>query len=143
MRCHGRERETARLSPPRWQRKSVGLVAGEGADASQPLLDPLTYVQRALAPTSDLIPADAASTSEAVTVIFLKKPRPIAEVPSHVVMPRNSSTTPAREELMKMLVVETIKIVIKTKKINSNTETIITDQHHNIWPFLKLQEADN
>lgn len=55
------------LLDSRWQRKSVGLVAGEGADASQPLLDPLTYVQRALAPTSDLIPSGAASTSEAVT----------------------------------------------------------------------------
>lgn len=49
-----------------WQRKSVGLVAGEGADESQPLLDPLTYVQRALAPTSDLVPSNAPSTSEAV-----------------------------------------------------------------------------
>ena len=52
----------------RWQRKAVGLVAGEGTSASQPLLEPLTYVQRALAPTSDLLSsADARSTSEAVT----------------------------------------------------------------------------
>ena len=43
----------------RWQRKSVGLIAGEGADASQPLLEPLTYVERALAPTSDLLRSDA------------------------------------------------------------------------------------
>ena len=55
------------LLDARWQRKSVGLVAGEGADASQPLLEPLTYVQRALAPTSDIIPTNAPSTSEAVT----------------------------------------------------------------------------
>ena len=51
----------------RWQRKAVGLIAGEGAGASQPLLEPLTYVERALAPTSDLLPSDAPSTSEAVT----------------------------------------------------------------------------
>ncbi len=55
------------LLDARWQRKAVGLIAGEGADESQPLLDPLTYVQRALAPTSDLIPSNAPSTSAAVT----------------------------------------------------------------------------
>ena len=48
-----RSRAPARcsFSTRRWQRKSVGLIAGEGADASQPLLEPLTYVERALAPT--------------------------------------------------------------------------------------------
>ncbi len=51
----------------RWQRKAIGLVAGEGTAASQPLLEPLTYVERALAPTSDILPSDAPSTSEAVT----------------------------------------------------------------------------
>ncbi len=50
----------------RWQRKAVGLIAGEGTGASQPLLEPLTYVQRALAPTTDLLSSDAPSTSEAV-----------------------------------------------------------------------------
>ena len=54
------------LLDSRWQRKAVGLIAGEGADASQPLLDPLTYVQRALAPTTDLIPSNAPGTAEAV-----------------------------------------------------------------------------
>ena len=44
----------------RWQRKAVGLIAGESAGASQPLLEPLTYVERALAPTSDLLRSDAA-----------------------------------------------------------------------------------
>jgi hypothetical protein len=54
----------------RWQRKAVGLIAGESAGASQPLLEPLTYVQRALAPTSDLLPADAPSISAAVTALI-------------------------------------------------------------------------
>jgi Domain of unknown function (DUF4159)/Aerotolerance regulator N-terminal len=54
----------------RWQRKAVGLIAGEGTGTSQPLLDPLTYVQRALAPTSDLLPSDAQSTSASVTALI-------------------------------------------------------------------------
>jgi hypothetical protein len=54
----------------RWQRKAVGLIAGEGAGASQALLEPLTYVQRALAPTSDLLTSDAPSTSEAVMALI-------------------------------------------------------------------------
>jgi hypothetical protein len=54
----------------RWQRKSVGLIAGEGEDISQPLLEPLTYVERALAPTADLLPVTAPSTSEAVKALI-------------------------------------------------------------------------
>jgi hypothetical protein len=42
-----------------------------------------------------------------------------------------------------MQVAETTKIVTKKKKINSNTEIITTDQHHSLWPFLKLQEENN
>ncbi len=53
----------------RWQRKAVGLIAGESAGASQPLLEPLTYVERALAPTSDLLSSDAASISGAVMAL--------------------------------------------------------------------------
>jgi hypothetical protein len=54
----------------RWQRKLVGLISGESAGASQPLLEPLTYVERALAPTSDLLRSDAASISEAVMALI-------------------------------------------------------------------------
>jgi hypothetical protein len=49
-----------------WRRKSVGLIPRESAGGSQPLLEPLTYVERALAPSADLVRSDAASTSEAV-----------------------------------------------------------------------------
>jgi hypothetical protein len=51
----------------RWRRKSVGLIVGEAAGASQPLLEPLTYVERALAPSADLLRAEAVGTSEAVS----------------------------------------------------------------------------
>jgi hypothetical protein len=54
----------------RWRRKSVGLIVGEGAGAAQPLLEPLTYVERALAPTADLIRSDAASASEAAKALI-------------------------------------------------------------------------
>ncbi len=54
----------------RWRRKAVGLIAGESAGSSQPLLEPLTYVQRALAPTSDLLNVDAPSISETVKALI-------------------------------------------------------------------------
>jgi hypothetical protein len=53
-----------------WRRKAVGLIVGEGAGAAQPLLEPLTYVERALAPTADLLRSDAASTTEAVMALI-------------------------------------------------------------------------
>ena len=53
----------------RWQRKAIGLIAGESAGGSQPLLEPLTYVERALAPTSDLLQSNAPSVSEAVMAL--------------------------------------------------------------------------
>jgi hypothetical protein len=53
----------------RWQRKAVGIITGESAGASQPLLEPLTYVERALAPTSDLLHSDAPSISEAAKAL--------------------------------------------------------------------------
>ncbi|SEP74708.1 N-terminal double-transmembrane domain-containing protein [Faunimonas pinastri] len=39
----------------RWRRKSVGLVEGTGDNDAQPLLSPLTYVRRALAPNVDIL----------------------------------------------------------------------------------------
>ncbi|MFN4009934.1 MAG: DUF4159 domain-containing protein [Pannonibacter sp.] len=37
-----------------WRRRTVGLISGAGADQAQPLLSPLYYLQRALAPFADL-----------------------------------------------------------------------------------------
>jgi hypothetical protein len=58
------------LLDSRWRRKAVGLVAGESAGASQPLLEPLTYVERALAPTADLMRSNAASTAAATEALI-------------------------------------------------------------------------
>jgi hypothetical protein len=54
----------------RWRRKSVGLVVGESAGASQPLLEPLTYVERALAPSADLLRSEQGSASDAITALI-------------------------------------------------------------------------
>ena len=54
----------------RWQRKTVGLIAGETGDSSQPLLTPLTYVQRALVDGADLIAPYATSTAEAIDILI-------------------------------------------------------------------------
>jgi hypothetical protein len=54
----------------RWRRKTVGLIVGESAGGAQPLLEPLTYVERALAPNADLLRPDAPSTSQAVTALI-------------------------------------------------------------------------
>jgi hypothetical protein len=50
----------------RWRRKSVGLVVGEAANTAQPLLEPLTYVDRALAGRADILRPATASTSDAL-----------------------------------------------------------------------------
>lgn len=54
----------------RWRRKSVGLIVGERAGATQALLEPLTYVERALATNADLIRADGGSTGEAIATLI-------------------------------------------------------------------------
>jgi len=43
-----------RLVDDRWRMRRVGLVTGESRDISQPLLSPLYYVERALAPFAEL-----------------------------------------------------------------------------------------
>ncbi|WP_026380934.1 DUF4159 domain-containing protein [Afifella pfennigii] len=50
----------------RWQRKSVGLIAGEGGGAAQPLLAPLTYVERALSPYTDIRQVSRDTVPEAI-----------------------------------------------------------------------------
>lgn len=49
-----------------WRRRTVALVSGAGADQSQPLLSPLYYLQRALAPFADLKTPRTADLSEAI-----------------------------------------------------------------------------
>jgi hypothetical protein len=63
------EHETAgavRLVDERWRRRSVGLISGANADQAQPLLSPLHYLSRALAPFADL--REPAGTDIAETV---------------------------------------------------------------------------
>ena len=48
------------------RRRIVGLISGQSADISQPLLSPLYYINRALSPFSDLRVADTANIEDAV-----------------------------------------------------------------------------
>ncbi|WP_114390652.1 DUF4159 domain-containing protein [Notoacmeibacter marinus] len=57
------------------RRRRVGLVGGRGADASsQPLLSPLFYIRRALAPFADLVEPTSGDLSEAVPTVLEQKP---------------------------------------------------------------------
>jgi hypothetical protein len=68
-----------RLLDDSFKRRSVGLISGESADRSQPLLSPLYYISRALSPfanlrepqTTDLATSIPAMTKAAPAVIVL------------------------------------------------------------------------
>jgi len=45
---------TVQLLDERWRRKRVGLLAGQAVNTAQPLLSPLFYIERALAPYVEL-----------------------------------------------------------------------------------------
>ena len=68
-----------RLVDERWRRRTVGLISGANADQAQPLLSPLHYLSRALAPFADLrepVGTDIADTvkrlvDEGVSIIVL------------------------------------------------------------------------
>ncbi|VAW11164.1 FIG003603: membrane protein, putative [hydrothermal vent metagenome] len=52
----GRSAGSVALLDDRWRRRVVGLVSGASAQITQPLLAPLYYVERALAPFTELRP---------------------------------------------------------------------------------------
>lgn len=54
------------LIDDRWQRRSVGLISGGSADQAQPLLSPLHYLERALAPFADVRVPRETELSQAV-----------------------------------------------------------------------------
>lgn len=54
------------LLDERFRRRLVGLVSGEAGDGAQPLLSPLYYIARALAPFSDLRRAGDANVASAI-----------------------------------------------------------------------------
>ncbi|MEP3048244.1 MAG: DUF4159 domain-containing protein [Roseibium sp.] len=49
-----------------WRRRIVGLISGQSGDLDQPLLSPLYYLERALAPFSDIRRPRASDVAEAV-----------------------------------------------------------------------------
>ncbi|MGQ7794240.1 DUF4159 domain-containing protein [Faunimonas sp. B44] len=53
-----------------WRRKTVGLVVGEATERAQPLLSPLTYVERALEPRADLLRPNAPSTGASLEALI-------------------------------------------------------------------------
>jgi hypothetical protein len=57
---------SVQLLDDRYRRRLVGLVSGEGSDASQPLLSPLYYISRALSPFSDIREARGKNIVEAI-----------------------------------------------------------------------------
>ncbi len=57
-----------------FRRRRVALISGEAADIAQPLLSPLYYINRALAPYADLIEADSADLAQAVPALIARQP---------------------------------------------------------------------
>src|SRR5690606_12134771 len=57
-----------------FRRRRVALLSGEVSDASQPLLSPLYYIDRALSPYADLIRPNAADHSAAVSELLEQNP---------------------------------------------------------------------
>src|SRR6202040_2800951 len=55
------------LLDKRWRRRTVGVVSGASADTSQPLLDSIYYLSRALNPFADVRLAEGASPADAVS----------------------------------------------------------------------------
>ncbi|GIL02128.1 MAG: RNA-binding protein [Alphaproteobacteria bacterium] len=53
-----------------FRRRVVGIISGQSADLSQPLLSPLYYISRALSPFSDLREADDANVARAVPALI-------------------------------------------------------------------------
>jgi Domain of unknown function (DUF4159)/Aerotolerance regulator N-terminal len=53
-----------------YRRRLVGLISGEASDLSQPLLSPLYYIAKALAPFSDIRHSDEANVASAVPALI-------------------------------------------------------------------------
>ena len=79
------------------KRRRVGLLSQEDADQAQPLLSPLYYIRRALAPYADLIEPTNADLAEA-------SPQLLAQNPAMIVM-ADVGTIPesARQKLVEWL----------------------------------------
>jgi hypothetical protein len=56
------------------KRRRVGLISQGERDQAQPLLSPLYYISRALAPFADLVDAESADLTEAIPALLDRKP---------------------------------------------------------------------
>lgn len=65
---------SARLLDDSFRRRRVALISGEAADIAQPLLSPLYYINRALAPYADLIEANSADLGTALPKLLEQSP---------------------------------------------------------------------
>jgi Domain of unknown function (DUF4159)/Aerotolerance regulator N-terminal len=63
-----------RLLDDRMKRKRVALLSGASSDAAQPLLSPLYYIERAIAPYADIVRPRSSEISSAVTEFLEAKP---------------------------------------------------------------------
>lgn len=63
-----------RVADDSQKRRRVGLISAAEADQAQPLLSPLYYIRRALAPYADLAESDSADLSTAVPALLERKP---------------------------------------------------------------------
>jgi hypothetical protein len=70
----GRQSAAIQLLDDSFRRRRVALISGEAADIAQPLLSPLYYINRALAPYADLIEAETADMSAAVPELLRLSP---------------------------------------------------------------------
>ena len=62
------------LLDSRTQRRRVGLISGESRELAQPLLSPIYYVERAIAPFSELATARESNIATSVTTILSQNP---------------------------------------------------------------------
>jgi hypothetical protein len=61
------------LLDKRWRRRAIGVVSGATSDTAQPLLAPVFYLTRALAPFADVRLGDRAAPQQAITQFLDQK----------------------------------------------------------------------
>jgi hypothetical protein len=65
---------STRLVDDSFRRRRVALISGESLDLSLPLLSPLNYISKALAPYADLVAAESADLSKAIPDLIARQP---------------------------------------------------------------------
>ena len=63
-----------RLLDDKMKRKRVALLSGESSDAAQPLLSPLYYIERAIAPHADIVKPRSSEISAAIAEFLESRP---------------------------------------------------------------------